>query len=78
MSISDRQIPESYIDLRHIWSVKQSTLATRVIGMSAIARSSLFEHLFTFFTRKMLDAAPTCPTCGTQVPLVASGAEDED
>jgi len=76
VSVDGLEIPESYIDLRHIWSVRQSTLNQRVLGLSSVARSSLFEHLFTFFTRQRLDTNPKCPSCGTEVPLVLADVDE--
>ena len=64
-----RHVPDSYVDLRYIWSVKQSILTSRVVAVTDTARLSLYEHLFTFFTRQRLDAAATCPQCGTAVTL---------
>jgi hypothetical protein len=74
---SSRPVAESYVDLRHIWSVRQSILIERVTSVSDGARLSLYEHLFTFFTRLRLDVEATCPTCGTSVALhsVAEGGE---
>jgi hypothetical protein len=75
-TVGERQIPESYVDLRHIWSVRQSALVAKMAGLSDAARLSLYEHLFTFFTRFRLDADPVCPTCGTAVPLQMAAEEE--
>ncbi len=77
VTVGEVQIPESYVDLRHIWSIRQTSLtAARVVGMSEVATLSLMQHLFTFFTRLRLDIVPSCPTCGAVVPLVAAPAQD--
>jgi hypothetical protein len=63
--LGTRQIPESYVDFRHIWSVRQSILTNRLASISQQARLSLYEHLFTFFTRFRLDLNAS----GTSVTL---------
>ena len=75
-TVDTRQVPESYVDLRHIWPVRQTILTDRLTSISDSARSSLCAHLFTFFTRCRLDINPTCPSCGTEVPLLSSAAPE--
>lgn len=44
-------LPESYVDLRHIWSIKQQDLApNRKVGLTSTLLSALHRHLFEFFT----------------------------
>ena len=69
--IGERSVPDSYADLRHIWSVRQSALTDRLTSIGETARLSLYEHLFTFFTRLRLDVDRVCPSCGASVPLAA-------
>jgi hypothetical protein len=69
------QMVESYVDLRHVWSVRQSVLTDRILSLTERARFSLYEHLFTFLTRLRLDVDATCPECGTHVPLRPAGDE---
>jgi hypothetical protein len=57
-------IPESYIDFRHIWSVKQTLLRDRVGALSDSAREALMERLFAFFTYRHLKSSLSCPSCG--------------
>lgn len=73
----ERTIPNSYVDLRHIWSVRQSSLNSRLASLSQTALNSLYAQLFTFFTRFRLDTDPICPTCGISVPLVPAVDEGE-
>ena len=55
---------EAYVDLRLIWSVKQSLLiGNRVATMSAGTLAALYSHLFTFLTRKRLAEKGICPVC---------------
>jgi hypothetical protein len=71
-SIDDVTVPETFVDLRHIWPVRQSLLlaeSQRFASMGKQLRMALCEHLFTFFTRrKFLDSAP-CPHCGGTIAL---------
>lgn len=61
---------ESVVNLRYIWSVRQATLADRPVSVNPDMLFSLYEKLFVFFTRYRLDLDPTCPKCGTVVPLL--------
>lgn len=63
-----RQIPASYVDFRYIWSVRQSILTNRLVSLTDEPRLSLFEHLFTFFTRFRLD-----PSTSALTPVVEPG-----
>src|SRR2546421_11565261 len=65
-------LPESVVNLRFIWSVRQSTLSNRPASIDPEMLFSLYEKLFVFFTRHRLDLDPTCPTCGSKVPLVSA------
>ena len=76
VTVGTRQVPESYVDLRHIWPVRQAILTDRLTSISDSARSSLCEHLFTFFTRYRLDINPTCPSCGTEIQLISAAAPE--
>jgi hypothetical protein len=76
-TVGARDIPEGYADLRHIWSVRQSLLVDRLASIADTARFSLYEHLFTFFTRFRLDVDRACPTCGASVPLMAVAEREE-
>lgn len=60
-------VPESYVDLGHIWSVKQSILKDRVAGLSADARTALTERLYAFLTYQRLKTAAHCPECGAHL-----------
>ena len=66
--VGTRQIPESYVDFRHIWSVRQSMLTDRLASISDEARFSLYEHLFTFFTRFKLNLSAS-GTSATLTPV---------
>lgn len=61
-------IPESYVDLRHIWSVKQSLLTERAAGLSVDARAALVERLYAFLTYMRPKASVQCPHCGGSFP----------
>lgn len=69
-------IPESFVDFRHIWSVKQSTLTPRVAAISLAARSALFQQLFVFLTYLKLKDSVDCPNCGAGFPLLAAFEAD--
>lgn len=42
----------SYVDLRHVWPVKQSLLTERKGALSNAAKQALYAHLFTFLTQR--------------------------
>jgi hypothetical protein len=62
---------DSFVDLRHIWPVKQSALAKRFGTLSATARLALYTHLFTFLTSRRLRHQVQCPSCAAQIPAAA-------
>jgi hypothetical protein len=66
-AFDDEGIPESFVDVRHVWSVKQSLLADRVVGVSDHVKRGMLEHLFTFLTHTRLAATVHCPHCGGEV-----------
>lgn len=70
------QLPESAVDFKYIWSIKQSVLLkNRKASLSAEALNSLYEHLFVFFTRIRLDLDVKCPSCGTAIEFQRAGEE---
>jgi hypothetical protein len=72
-------LPESYVNLRYIWSIKQATLLPhRKFSLSFEILPSLYASMFVFFTRFRLDVDPTCPKCGTSVPLVMAAEADRE
>lgn len=76
-SVGERAIPDSYVDLRHIWPLKQSIATDRLVMLSDLARESMYLHLFTFLTRATFEA-PTCPRCGTAVALRLTGDDPDE
>ena len=52
-----------YVDLRHIWPVKQSLLVKRVGTLSIPSRNALYGHLFTFLTQRSIATNLHCPSC---------------
>ena len=56
----------SYVDLRHVWPIKQSvlTLDHRVGTLSGPARQALYSHLFTFLTQRRMSTNLRCSSCG--------------
>ena len=65
------QFEEGYVDLRLIWSVRQSLLiGSRVATMGAGTLAALYGHLFTFLTRKRVPERATCPACDTTFNVV--------
>ncbi len=56
-------LPDSFVDLRHIWSVKQTLLTDRVASLGDVGRNALYEHLFTFLTRNRIRETVLCPAC---------------
>jgi hypothetical protein len=70
IAAGDYSLVESYVNLRYIWSVRQSSLTKRPVSVHSDMLLSLYEKLFVFFTRFRLDLEPKCPRCDTSVPLV--------
>lgn len=69
-------LPESFVNLRYLWSVRQEALSDRVLSIEPSILPSLYSQLFVFFTRFRIDGDPKCPTCGTAVKLeLAEDAE---
>lgn len=68
-AIGDVTLPESIVDVRYIWSIKQSLLTPRLASISDTARLSLYGHLFTFLTRKRLSIERKCVHCGSPMSL---------
>lgn len=71
---------DGYVDLRHLWPVKQSLLLRRIGTLSPLARSNLYAHLFTFLTQRRPSVELTCPACQASVPfenLFPSTTEEE-
>ena len=62
-------IPVSYVDLRNIWSVKQSLLVDRIATLSDPGLHSLYSHLFGFLTAMTLASSTACPHCSKPVSL---------
>ena len=60
---------DCYVDLRHVWSVKQSILSARVGTLSQPARDGLYRHLFGFLTQRTLLDEFECPGCGHLTPM---------
>jgi hypothetical protein len=58
------EIPESFVDLRLMWPVRQALLTERVASISPTARASLYGHLFTFLTARRVVLPSLCPSCG--------------
>ena len=52
LEIDDFRFGEAYVDFRLIWSVKQSTLTTRLATLGETVRHSLYDHLILFLTRR--------------------------
>jgi hypothetical protein len=76
-AFGDFSLPDSYVNLRYVWSVKQTTLLPRrKLSLAPGVLLSLYASIFVFFTRFRLDVDPVCPKCGTAVPLVK--AEESD
>jgi hypothetical protein len=70
--VSDQySLPESYVDLRYIWSVRQQPLTEfRQARLSPAYLPALYAHLFTFFTRLSLpEESLVCNHCGRQIDL---------
>jgi hypothetical protein len=61
-------LPESYVDLRLIWPVRQAMLQSRVTTLSPEHRSALYGHLLTFLTGRTLAATVQCPACRQTIP----------
>jgi hypothetical protein len=62
-------IPESYVDVRHIWPVKQSALKDRLATLSVDARAALYHHLFVFMTYLRPKESARCSACGAALSL---------
>jgi len=59
-----------YVDLRHIWPLKQSLLRDRIGTLSSPARGDLYAHLFSFLTQRSLANEVKCAQCGQMTPVV--------
>lgn len=62
-----RDLPESYVDLRMMWPIKQAALTGRLTSLSDGAREALHMHLFRFLTGRSFVVEPKCGTCGAMV-----------
>ena len=62
-------MPDSYVNFRYIWSVRQLALAQRALSMDAEQLPALYGKLFGFLTRRRIDIDPRCPSCDAVVPL---------
>lgn len=62
-----RDVPESYVDLRLMWPVRQSLLTERLAALSAEGRAALYGHIFTFLTAKRFILPSLCPKCGAEL-----------
>lgn len=74
-------LPDSYVNFRYVWSIRQSALTRRPLSLEVDQLMSLYGSLFTFLTRFRLDVDPRCPSCNTRVPLhvtPAPLADDDD
>jgi hypothetical protein len=71
----EAQIPESYVDLRLVWPVRQAALVDRIVTLGLDARAALYDHLFTFLTRNQLRDELLCPACFT--PIDAADVFDQ-
>lgn len=59
-----------YVDLRHIWPLKQSLLRNRIGTLSPPARGDLYAHLFLFLTQRSLANEVRCAQCGHMTPVL--------
>jgi hypothetical protein len=71
-------MPDSYVNLRYIWSVRRPTLTKRFVSLQPNVLPAVYEKLFVFFTRFRIDVHPVCPKCGESVPLTSAQASDDD
>lgn len=55
--------PSCYIDLRHIWPVKQTLLVDRTVTLSEKTKLALIYHLFEFLTDREIPTEMECPHC---------------
>lgn len=62
-------LPESYVNFRYVWSIRQSALTQRPVSLEVDQLMALYGSLFTFLTRFRLDVDPKCPSCNSSVPL---------
>jgi len=62
-------MPDSYVNFRYVWSVRQVALTRRRLSLEVDQLMALYGSLFTFLTRYRLDVDPRCPSCNATVPL---------
>ncbi len=63
---------ESFIDLRFVQPVAQSILKKQRVGaLAPDAVAALHAHYVWFLTRRRIVDDPTCPKCGTDLPVDA-------
>ncbi len=56
-----------YVDLRHIWPIKQALLTERIGTLSPAAREALYAHLFMFLTQREILNELKCGKCGNVI-----------
>jgi len=66
---TDQRLPESYVDLRYILSVKQTLLTERITTLSTESREDLYRTLFQFLTARRIVAESVCPHCSSPIDL---------
>jgi hypothetical protein len=69
-ALGSASIPESVVDLRRIFPIKQSLLVDgRVASVSDGVRDALVPHLSWFFTEHRIGERVACPSCNTTIEL---------
>jgi hypothetical protein len=63
LPVLDDLLPESYIDLRHIWPVRYSLLKNRITTLTHAARQIFLRHRFWFDTGARINDTIECPHC---------------
>lgn len=63
--------PESYVDLRLMWPLRQAMLGERLVGLGQESRAALYMHLFRFLTAREFAPEATCPTCSAPLSMAA-------
>jgi hypothetical protein len=69
---------DSYVDLRHVWSLRQSLLVDRRGTLSPNARMALYAQLFTFLTQRSYESEIQCVHCGKQTSWEGTAEAGED
>lgn len=71
------EIPESYVDLRLMWPVRQAMVSERLVTLSRENRAALYGQLLRFLTGRNFAPEISCPACGVVIAADSFLVADE-